>query len=163
MKKTAVIVMTILILSVYLFSEVKIGVINPQKLVEETKKGKEIARRFENLRQQKENAFTTMQDEIKKLEKELASPALSMTARESKSLELDQKKTAIKRFAEDSRKELQTRLDREVNALKGEIHPVLRQYGKEKGYTIIFEMPAAVYFDPVIDITDEIIKILDSK
>ena len=163
MKKTAVILMTILFLSCFAFSEVKIGVINPQKLVEETKKGKEIARKFENLRQQKENAFKTMQDEIKKLEKDLASPALSMTARESKSLELDRKKTAIKRFAEDSRKELQSRLDQEVNALKREIHPILKQYGKEKGFSIIFEMQGAVYFDPTIDITNEIIKILDSK
>jgi outer membrane protein len=163
MKKTLSILSIILIFSVLAFSEVKIGIINAQKLVEESKKGKEIAEKFEKMKNEKESQFNTMQNEVAKIEKELLSPALNNETREKKSIDLQNKKTELKRFAEDSQQELQLSLEKELNILKNEIKPIIDQLGKEKGFTIILEVPAVAYYDPAADITDEIIKIMDSK
>lgn len=163
MKKTLSVLSIILIFSILAFSEVKIGIINAQKLVEESKKGKEIAEKFEKMKNEKESQFNAMQNEAVKLEKELLSPALNNETREKKSIDLQNKKTELKRFAEDSQQDLQLNLDKELNILKNEIKPIIDQLGKEGGFTIILEVPAVAYYDPTADITTEIIKILDSK
>jgi len=43
--------------------------------------------------------------------------------------------------------------------------PLIDQIGKSKGFTIVFDItrPGIVYFDPAIDITEEVIKAFDAK
>lgn len=163
MKKFLIGVVSILILSIFAFSEMKIGVINSQKLIMGTKKGRAIAAELEKIGKEKQNKLDTMRAEIKKLEKELMSPALNNETKEKKALELQNKRTAIKRFVEDTQREMQLKTEQDMNVLKAEIHPIIQQVGKEKGLAIILEITAVAYFDPAVDITDDIIKIMDSK
>lgn len=163
MKRLFIGSVTILLLSIFTFPEVKIGIINSQKLIMGTTKGRAIAAELEKIGKEKQNKLDTMRAEIKKLEKDLMSPALNNQAKEKKALELDQKRTAIKRFVEDTQREIQLKTDKEMNDLKAEIQPIIQQVGKEKGLSIILEVTAVAYFDPAIDITDDIIRIMDSK
>ncbi|MCK5058391.1 MAG: OmpH family outer membrane protein [Candidatus Aminicenantes bacterium] len=163
MKKTLIGVVTILFVSIFAFSQMKIGIINGQKLIEGTKKGRAIADRLEKMGKAKQDRLNTMQAEIKKLEKDLMSPALNDETKDKKALELQNKRTAIKRFVEDSQREMQIKSDQEMNALKAAIQPIIQQVGREKGLAVILEITAVAYYDPAIDITDDIIKAMDSK
>jgi outer membrane protein len=163
MKKTLIGVVTILFVSIFAFSQMKIGIINGQKLIEGTKKGRAIADRLEKMGKAKQDRLNTMQAEIKKLEKDLMSPALNDETKDKKALELQNKRTAIKRFVEDSQREMQIKSDQEMNALKAAIQPIIQQVGREKGLAVILEITAVAYYDPAIDITDNIIKAMDSK
>jgi len=163
MKKTLIIVMAILILSVFTYSQSKIGIINPQKLLEVTKKGKAVSQKIQNISSQKEATLKNMQSEIKRLEKELMSPALNTTAKESKALELQNKKTATKRFYEDTQREMQMLYQQEMQKLQQQIIPIIQRVGKEKGLTVILEVTNVAYYDPAADITNEIIKIMDGQ
>lgn len=163
MRKTLIGLITILTMSIVVFSETKIGVFNGQKVVEGTKKGKAIAARLETITKQKQARLKTLQDEIRKLEKDLVSPALNAVTREQKSIELQKKRTAAKRFIEDTQREMQIAYDKEMTVFKTELFPIIQQIGKEKGYTIILEIPAVSYYDPAVDITGEIVKRIDSK
>ena len=163
MKKTLIGVVTILILSMSIFAETKIGIINGQKLIEGTKKGREIASRLEAIGKQKQAKLNQMQDQIKKLEKELVSPALNEATKEKKAIELQQIRTEAKRFIEDSQREMQIKSDQEMGALKAEIQPIIQQVGKAKGLSVILEITAVAYFDPAVDITADIIKVMDTK
>lgn len=163
MKKTLIGVVTILFISIFAYSQMKIGIINGQKLIEGTKKGRAIADKLEQMGKQKQDQLNTMQAEIKKLEKDLMSPALNDETKDKKALELQNKRTEIKRFVEDSQREMQIKSEQEMNTLKAEIQPIIQQVGKEKGLSVILEITAVAYYDPAVDITDAIIKIMDSK
>ncbi|MCK4889511.1 MAG: OmpH family outer membrane protein, partial [Candidatus Aminicenantes bacterium] len=102
MKKTLVLVITILTLAFYTFGEVKIGVINAQKVIASTKRGKEIQAKLENYGKSKQKKVEAMQADIKRLETALQSPALNAASREKKGVELQAKKTNLKRYYEDT-------------------------------------------------------------
>ena len=165
MKKTFIFVITVLVMGVFAFSEAKIGVVNAQDLLQKTKKGIEIQTRLEKLQQVKQQKLQSMQDEVKKLEKDVLSPALNDETREKKSIELQNKQKDLKRYIEDARNEIQRESQKELAELEKSVLPLIDQIGKSKGFTIIFDVtrPGIVYFDPSIDITDDVIKAFDAK
>jgi len=165
MKKTLMLVLTILVLSVFVFSQVKIGVIDAQQIIEKTKKGTQIQKKLENWQKKKQQELLTMQEEIKKLEKDVMSPALNNATRESKSLELQTKKTQLKRTYEDAQREFQLASQKELMALEKELIPLIQNVGKAKGLTVIFDRARSgiVYLDKAVDITGDVIKAVDAK
>ena len=165
MRKTLVLVVTVLVMSAFAISQVKIGVVNAQELLAKTKKGIEIQKRLEQLQNKKQAEMQAMQDQIKKLEKEVLSPALNEETREKKGLELQTKRKNLKRFIEDAQNEIQRASKKELVELENAVMPLIDQIGKSKGFTIIFDItrPGIVYFDQVIDITPEVIKAFDAK
>jgi outer membrane protein len=165
MKKTIILMMAIFLLGAFAFSEIKIGVINPQKIMDNTKKGLEVQKRLQNLQTEKRKQGQAMQEEIKKLEKEVLSPALNNEARQRKTLELQEKQKALRRFAEDAQNEFRRAYQKELAALEKEILPLIENLGKQKGFTIILDVTTTgvAYYDKAIDITDEVIKAIDAK
>lgn len=166
MKKTLILIVTVLVLSFVAFSEVKIGVVDANEILMKTKKGVEISQRLEKLQKEKQQQLKVMQDEIKKLEKEVASPALNTETREKKAIELQGKKKDIQRYVEDSRLEIERKSQKELVALEKEIMPLINEIGKSKGFTLIMDIAGRggiVYFDETINITPEVIKAFDAK
>ncbi len=165
MKKTLILVLAILALSAYAYSEVKIGVINSQEIVMKTNRGKQIQTKLENLQKTKSNQLKTLNDEIKKLEKELLSPALNAATREKKSLDLQNKRTTFKRSYEDAQRDVQRESQKALVELEKELIPLIEGVGKSKGYTLIFDRARSgiIFAGPAVDITAEIIAAVDAK
>lgn len=165
MRKSLILVVTVVVMSAFAFSQVKVGVVNAQEILQKTKKGVEIQKRLEQLQQKKQNEMQAMQDTIKKLEKDVVSPALNQETREKKGLELQTKRKDLKRFIEDAQNEIQRESQKELVELEKAVMPLIDQIGKSKGFTIIFDItrPGIVYFDEAIDITPEVIKAFDAK
>lgn len=165
MRKTLILVVTVLVMSAFAISQVKIGVVNAQELLAKTKKGIEIQKRLEGLQQKKQKELTAKQEEIKKLEKEVLSPALNQETREKKTLDLQTKRKNLKRYIEDAQNEIQRASQKELVELEKAVMPLIDQIGKSKGFTIVFDItrPGIVYFDQAIDITGEVIKAFDAK
>jgi len=165
MRKTIMLMSAIFILCAFVFPEIKIGVINPQKIMDNTKKGLAIQDKLEKFQKQKQQQLQTMQEEIKKLEKDLLSPALNNEAREKKNIEAQEKQKAFKRFYEDAQNEFQRESQKELMTLEKDLMPLVDNLGRQKGFTIIFDItrPGIVYFYQTIDITDEVIKMVDAK
>ncbi|MGD2084930.1 MAG: OmpH family outer membrane protein [Candidatus Aminicenantes bacterium] len=165
MRKTLFLVVTVLVMSAFAISQVKIGVVNAQEILQKTKKGVEIQKRLEKLQKEKQQKLQAQQDEIKKLEKEVLSPALNQETREKKTLDLQNKRKNLKRFVEDAQNEIQRESQKELVELEKAVLPLIEQIGKSKGFTIIFDItrPGIVYYDQAIDITPEVIKAFDAK
>ncbi len=164
MKKTLIMTVTILTLAFYTFAEVKIGVINAQKVIASTKRGKEIQAKLENYGKSKQKKVEAMQAEIKKLEAAIQSPALNQGTRDKKTEELQAKKINLKRYYEDTQKELRKKYQTEMQTLQKEVMPIIDKIGKSKGFTLVFDLSIAgiSYFDKTIDITELVIKEIDS-
>jgi outer membrane protein len=165
MKKSFILIFTLLTLSLFVFSEVKIGVINAQEIIEKTQKGKKVQVKLENLQKQKQQQLEGMQKTIVQLQKELESPALNRDTREKKTRELEDKRIDYNRFIQDTQKEMQAKSQQELMNLQKEIMPLIQQIGKAKGFTIIFDMTSSgiAYFDETIDVTEEVVKAVDAK
>jgi outer membrane protein len=165
MRRTIMVVIAIFVVNAFAFSEVKIGVINPQKIMDNTKKGIAIQKRLEKLQGEKQQKINAMQEEIKKLQKDLTSPALNNEARQKKSIELQEKQKTLKRYVEDARNEFARESKKEFLNMEKELLPLIENLGRQKGFTIIIDItrPGVVYYDEAIDITAEVIKAVDAK
>jgi outer membrane protein len=165
MKKTFIVVLTLLVAASFVYSQTKIGVINPQKVIAETIRGKQVQEKLKKLSDEKQQKIKGIEEEINKLEKELMSPALNADTRDKKSSQLQDKRTALKRFVEDAQKDFQGEYAKEMQNLTKEIMPVIEKIGSEKGFTIIFDLnnSGISYFDKAIDVTDDVIKAYNAK
>jgi Skp family chaperone for outer membrane proteins len=164
-KKLAVLFISMLMMSVMAFSQVKIGVADFQVVVQKSKKGKAIRVKLEGLQKQKQQQAKDLQGRIDKLQKDLLSPALNAGTRASKTEELNQVQLRLKRFMEDSQRELQREFQKELLALEKLLLPVLRNIGKTNGYTAIFDLGKGgmAYYDQSIDLTNQVIQAFDAK
>jgi Skp family chaperone for outer membrane proteins len=92
MKKNLFLMFVLLALTTFVFSEVKIGIINPQVVLQNSTKGKEVIERLRSLNMSKQKKYEAMQKEIDTLEKEALSPALNQDARDKKNMDLQNKR-----------------------------------------------------------------------
>jgi len=165
MKKSLILVFTILALSFFMFSEVKIGVINAQAIIAKTKKGINVQKKLENLQKSKQQQLEFLQNTLKQLQKDAVSPALNVETREKKKREFEDKQVQYKRKLQDAQNEMSSATQNELEALQKEIMPLIQDIGKSKGYTLILDMTGSgiAYFDQAIDITNDVVKAVDAK
>ncbi len=165
MKKSFMLIITIFTLSLFGFSEVKIGVVNGQDILLKTNRGKVSQKKLENLGKSKRQQIEAMQNDMKKLQTELASPALNDETRRKKNRELEDQKISYNRIVQDAQKDFQAQQQKEMMAVYKEIMPLIKQVGKSKGFTLILDLSSTgvAYFDETIDITTEVIKAIDAK
>jgi len=82
----------------------------------------------------------------------------------SLSADLDRKRTDRQRLAEDANRDMQELQQRLYLKIQSEVMPVITKLGQEKGMDLILDLRASgvLYFNPVIDLTAEVIKRYDA-
>ncbi|HOW43767.1 MAG TPA: OmpH family outer membrane protein [Candidatus Aminicenantes bacterium] len=165
MKKQLLLIVAVLALSAFAFAEFKVGIINPQAVLQGSVKGKEAIGRLQAMQAAKQKKYEALQAEIDALEKEIGSPALNADAREKKSQDLIAKRTEIKRFAEDAQKESLAVQEKEFGKIQADLMPLIEKIAKENGYAMVFDLTTSgvTFFEPAIDITDKVIKAYDAQ
>jgi Skp family chaperone for outer membrane proteins len=165
MKKNLLLILALLALSAFAYAEFKIGIINPQLVLQNSVKGKEAIGRLQALQLSKQKKFESMQKEIDALEKDSMSPALNADAREKKAQDLANKRTEIKRFTEDAQKEGMAAQQKEFEKIQTDLMPLIEKIAKENGLSLVLDLNTAgvTYFDPAIDITDKVVKAYDAQ
>jgi Skp family chaperone for outer membrane proteins len=145
----------------------KIGVINSQEVLEKSAEGKRVIARLQERDKANQAALTKIDDDIRQLETKLNTQRLTLSeeALYQMNADLEKKRTERKRVAEDSFRDWQDLQLKLFNRVQGELLPIIEQLGKEKGVDVIFDLAksGAVYFNPSIDLTDEIIKRYDAS
>src|SRR6266542_2880395 len=136
---------------------IKIGVINVERLVQESALGKEAFSRVKKLNDQKKDEADKLSKELRDMEQKLADQgqALADDKREALQKTYQEKAIAFKRFQDDANRELETAQKKELGELERRVFPVINQVGKEKGFTLIFNKFQAglVYADDAVDVT----------
>lgn len=163
MKKFSLLLFTLLAVSFWLFPEIKIGIINPPVVLQNSIKGKEAINRLKTYGEANQTKFEKMQKEIDALEKEVLSPALNEDTRNKKNLDLQNKKTEQKRFAEDAQNEARMKQQTEFENIQKELMPIIEKIAKDDGFTLILDVTTAgiAYVDPATDITEKVVKAFD--
>ena len=78
-------------------------------------------------------------------------------------MELQDKRTEIKRFAEDAQKDSMAVQQKEFENMQRDLMPIIEKIAKGEGFSLVLDLNTAgvTYFEPSIDITDQVIKAYD--
>lgn len=139
----------------------KIAVIDVERILLESERGKAALREIDTLRQQKQQQGEAMQKEVADLQTRLNEGRLSLAQEKIAELtkELEDKVIAQRRFADDATRELTKKRDQVLDQIEQSVFPVINQVGKEGGYTLIFNKfnSGLIYADEAVDITAQVI------
>jgi outer membrane protein len=145
----------------------EICVVDMQRLVSSSILGKAARSDMENEAKKRESALAARKIELDKLREEISKQAavLSQGA-------LEEKKTALEKRARDfeadvraQRDELGRRNTAAVKKIVGQIDSVVKDLAAERHYKFILEKDErlVIYSGSELDITDEVLKVLDKK
>lgn len=145
----------------------RIAAVDLQRAFEDSAEGKAVL----NQLRQKEQAILGELDKFDKqilsLETKLRTQRLTLTeeAQQRLGFDLDTARLQRKRVEEDSAKDFQRLQFTLVSKLRNEVWAVIEGYAKEKQLNMVFDLSApsvALYCDPGLDITTEIIRRYDA-
>lgn len=145
---------------------IKIGVVDSQKILENSIEGKRVIAQLEEKGRSLQTELSKIADQIKLLENKLTTQRLTLTDEAAAQIQadLERKRTEQKRQAEDASREGQELQYRLYNKVQNELIPVIEAVGKEKGLDVVLDLArsGAVYYNPVADLTSEIIRRYDA-
>jgi len=144
----------------------KIGVIDPERIVAESVRGKQAVERLNKERDQRLAEGNRMRQEITDLQKRMNDGRLSLGQDKLKQLndEIEEKTIAIQRYGENAQREMQ-KLEQEImDPIEEQILRVINQVGAEQGYTLIFKkfQSGLVYASEAVDLTPMVIQRFDT-
>ena len=145
---------------------VKIGVIDMQKIVFESKEGKKAKAEWDKEYNEKKQEIDKKTKELQKLQEELKKNAavLSEKAKKQKQEELRKKAMELQFLKQEAMQYLQKRNAELVDAIIKKAIKIIQDYGKKNGYTLIIDRTGkVVYSDPSVDLTKKIIQIMDKS
>jgi len=147
-------------------ANMRIGVINVERLVQESALGKEAFNRVKKLNDQKKDEADKLSKELRDMEQKLADQgsALADDKREALQKTYQEKAIAFKRFQDDANRDLETAQKKELGELEKRVFPIINQVGKERGFTLIFNkfQSGLVFADDSVDITDDVLKVFNT-
>jgi outer membrane protein len=170
MKRIACLVVGLLLLAVQYAdaevkiggTEVKIGVVDLMRALNESDSGKKAKADLEGLIKSKQVQLDTKGKEIEKLkgEVEKQSSVLSAEARKSREDELERMLRDYQRLVSDSQAEVKKKENEVTGGIIREIRAIVDKIGEEGGYTLVIENAEGIilYSKKDLDLTDSVIK-----
>jgi outer membrane protein len=143
-------------------ANIKLAVINVDRLVTDSALGKEAFARVKKVADQKKEEGDKLTKERREMEQKLADQGASLADDKKELLQKQYQERAIafKRFQDDAQRALDEAQKKELEELQKRVMPVISQVGKERGFTLIFNkfQSGLVYADDAVDVTDEVLK-----
>ena len=140
----------------------KIGVIEVQKIVQESAIGKESLARVQKIQQAKQEDLGKRQKELRDMEQKIQDQGKSLSEDAMEKLQKDYQAKALdlKRFQDDAQRELEESQRKELGELEKRIMPVINEVAREQGYALVFnKFNSGLLFadDKSVDLTDAVI------
>ncbi len=163
-------ILKIISISIFLFSvssiaiaenSGKIGYIDLSKAFDEYQKTKDFDKELEGKGDTKQQEREKVVQDIRKMREELE--LLNKTAREKKETDIEAKIKSLQEFDQEAKTDLTKERDNMVKDILKEMSDVIKEYGGKNGYSIIVNDRVLLYGNSGMDLTNEIIKILNDK
>ena len=142
--------------------EIRIGFINPDRIFKETNtyKAAEAKIILDFAKREKELLETTnsFKTSAEKLDRD--SPTLSESQKISRQRQLSEQERELQRKRREFQEDLNARKNEEMSLIRDKIQKHINQIAETEKYDLIFQ--DAVYFSPKVDITDKVIKVINS-
>ncbi|MCX5679890.1 MAG: OmpH family outer membrane protein [Candidatus Omnitrophica bacterium] len=143
-----------------------VGVINIQKILVESKSGKEAKAVFEKELEAKRVMFNAKEQGARTIENDLKSNGAKMDAdaRKAKESKLAEEIKGLRQMEQDIKEELKKKDGELTSGILKEVLEITKKVGAEREYSMVLQTSQQiVYLDNSIDITDEVLKRYDSR
>lgn len=141
---------------------VRFGFVDLQTVITQSKEGQIAMDAVKKEAAEKQKEISAKEAEIKQMDADLQKQAavLSEAAKKDREEEIRRKLRDLKRVTEDVNRDLAKREGEMVNDLLKDLTAVIRDYGKEKGYTLIVEkgQSGVIYGNDAADLTKEVLE-----
>jgi outer membrane protein len=147
-------------------AEVKLGYIDMQRALNGSEAGKEAKEQLATKVKKFQDEINVKQEELKKLKDELEKQGMLLAdaARASKEKDYQNKLKDFQRFTKDAQDELQGKDEEFTRKILEGMEKVIREYGRQNGYTFIFVKNESMLFvDEKSDLTEEVLKLYNSN
>lgn len=139
----------------------KIGVIEVQRIVQESAVGKESLARVQRVQGGKQEELVRRQKELRDMEQKIQEQGKSLSEEAMDKLQKDYQAKALdlKRFQDDAQRELEETQRKELSELEKRIMPVIDTVAKEQGFNLVFNkfQSGLLYADTGVDLTEAVI------
>lgn len=139
----------------------KIGMVNLAKVFKEYEGTKTSETELERIAGGKQQEREKKVGEIRNMKDELA--LLNEEAREERRKAIDARMQELATFDQSVRESLRDKRDTALDKILDEIERVVKGYAKEKGFDLILSDRAVLFGVDPMDVTDDIIKILNQE
>ncbi|MCM8792132.1 MAG: OmpH family outer membrane protein [Candidatus Omnitrophica bacterium] len=136
----------------------KLGYVDLRRLFEEYNKTKDYDKILEDKQKTYESERESKVKDIKQLQDKI--DLLSDKEKEPKKKELDAKIKALQEFDRYQTQDLRREKDEKMREILKDIESAISEYAKKGNYTLVFNDRVLVYQDKSLDITDEVLEIL---
>ena len=144
----------------------KIGVIDLQMVISNSKAGRAAKSAFEAEFKQKQQIIESKSKQLDALKNDFIQngPVMNDATRKQKADQIDMLDKELQRSRADFRDELQKRDYELLGKILKDLDGILHNIGKSEGFTIIIEKTEAgvIYEAPTVDITQQVIKAYDA-
>jgi Skp family chaperone for outer membrane proteins len=145
----------------------KIGVVDSNEVLEKSTEGKKVVAQLQSKGSKAQADIAKMDEDIRILETRLNTQRLTLTQETMRSMQadLERKRTDRTRFAEDQSREITDLTNTLFGRIQAELLIIIEALGKEKDLDLVFDLgrSGAVYFNPAINLTAEIILKYDAS
>lgn len=165
MKK--ILALSLVMFSLSVFAEVKIAVVNIQKIITSINEGKSVMKTLEKSFKSKQAEIKKEEEAIKKLQKDYQKQnlVLSDDAKAKKEQEIRGKIQALQQKTMSYQKDIQQQEAELKKPILEKLKPVIDEVSKQEKVSMTFEVSSSpvVYAESKVDITDKVIKAYDKK
>ena len=150
----------LLLVSVPALAQVKIGVVNLDRLIREAPAAVTAQKRLQTEFQPREKELSALSDKIKAAQDNLSKNGLTMSesARQQRERELVELNRDLQRKQQAFQEDLTQRRNEALSGLIEQANRAVRQIAQAEKFDIIFQ--EAVYWSPSIDLTEKVMKVL---
>ncbi|HVS65625.1 MAG TPA: OmpH family outer membrane protein [Thermoanaerobaculia bacterium] len=146
-------------------SSAKIGVIDVERILEESSAGKAVIEQLKTLRDEKSNELKSKKDALDQLRQRYTESRLTLAEDKLAEMEkqLEDMTIELQRAQDDAQREMQKRQAEAFGQIETRVLPIINQVGQELGFTLIFNkfQSGLLFAADNVDITDVVIQRFD--
>ena len=149
-------------------SELPIGVVDPQRILQETVKGQRLSDTLNAFMKDRQTLVELEQRELRKLESELMaqSSVLSQQARERKEEQFREKMNGYQQKVADLNREVQEKQRELQNEFRRQVQKVVSVIAERRGLGLVLEQgvnSGTLFYRPALDISTDIIQAMNQE
>jgi len=157
----------VLALAAPAFAEIKIGIVDLQRALNESAAGKKAKEQFKVEFDRMQGSLKGEKDKLDKMKDDLdkQSAVLKADDRKAKADEFERRQRDLRRKLEDSDAELRKKDQELTGDILKDLAVVIQDIGQRDNYTVVLENSSSsvLYGAKSIDMTDEVIKTFDAR
>jgi outer membrane protein len=159
MKKILTLLIVSLLLAAPAVAEMKIGVVDIRKAIEESEIGKATQLVLEKDKKDFEQEMMQLEDKLKALEQDLRKQAdvLMPGALADKERELQKKFVEAQQIGQERGSKLQRKIQSQLGSLQDSFLKIAEELSKKEGYDFVFERSSLIHALEAADFTDKVI------